>query len=357
MFKAAAPTGQPLPTPWPTLTPLPALSPSSNSPFSVQNLRFGPAAALNKELLDPFGNVSWSPNGQTLAFSLYTGSWKAGGGWAATDIALADANGQNVQNLVPGFIPKWSPSGNLIAYFDYSDNLDDLYIRIVDVNTKRVTPVTTIKRGGEFPTLAWLSESELLYYQDTVILFDYQTSQKSELFDMVTPPLSVTSARPMSALATAPKQGLIVAASGEALVILERSATGIHLLKQLEGVNYKEALAISPDGSVLAYVAPLKQEIKIVSIYNDALAIELPPPSHGPAGPIAWAPDGASLVYADSEGVHLVNRDGSGLQKIEGLPQGRSRLAWSPRGDSLALSSNASDVFFTLFSLPVLTIK
>jgi Tol biopolymer transport system component len=356
MFNTAVPTGQPSPTPWPTPTPLSMLSASSNSPFSVQNLRFGPAVALNKELLDPFGDIAWSPDGQALAFSLYTGSWKAGGGWPATDIALTDVNGQNVQHLASGFSPLWSPDGNLIAYLDYSDTLDDMYIRIVDVNTKQNTLITTIRRGGEFPTLAWLSDTELVYFQDNVILFDYQTGQKSKLFDGVTPPLSGRSTRPMSALATAPKQGLIAAASGEALVILERSATGMHLLKQLNGVNYKGALSFSPDGSVLAYAANPTQQIKIVPARSDVPVVELPQAGRGPAWSIAWSPDGSSLVYADSDGVHLVNRDGSGLQKMEGLPQGTPHLAWSSRG-TLALSANTSDVFFTFFNLPVSSAK
>ncbi len=347
--KEAPPTGQPLPTPWPTRTPLPTLSASLDRQFSVQNLRFGPAVEVNKELLDPFGDIAWSPDGQALALSLATGGTKAGSNWPLTDITLIDASGQNMQRFASGFSPLWSPAGDLIAYLDYSDNLDDLYIRIVDANTKQNTLVTTIKRGGVYPILAWVSGNELLYFQDTLILFDYPTNQKSNLLEMVTPAWSVPTSRPFQLLATAPKQGLIAIASNEVLVILERSATGILILKQLEGVD-NPALAFSPDGDTLAYVSSRTRQVKIVSTRGDEPAIELPQPGRGTSTSLAWSPDGAALVYADFDGVHLVNRDGSGLQKLEGLPGYVHRLAWSSRG-SLTLSINTSDTFFTFFSL------
>jgi dipeptidyl aminopeptidase/acylaminoacyl peptidase len=307
--------------------------------------------ALNKELLDPFGDIAWSPDGQTLAFSLYTGSWKTGAKWPLTDVALVDANGQNVRRLAPGFDPVWSPSGNLIAYLEYNDDLSEGYIRIVDVTTGQVTSVTTIKRGGVYPILAWASGAELLYYQDTVVLFDYTTGQKSDLLAGLTLPSTES---PLQILITLPEHSLIAAASGHVLIILERDKNGIHVLRQLEGVD-NSALAFSPDGNALAYVSGLNQQVKIVSTRGDDSVVALPLASRGTAWSMAWSPDGASLVYADSDGVHLVNRDGAGLQGLEGLPpHGTPRLAWSRRG-SLTLSINTSDVFFTLFSLPTST--
>jgi Tol biopolymer transport system component len=240
----------------------------------------------------------------------------------------------------------------LIAYLDYGDNLDEGYIRIVDVNTQQVMQVTTVKRGGVYPILAWASDSELLYYQDAVILFDYRTGQKSKLLEKVVPSWQVTT-RPLQIVAAVPKQNLIAVASGEVLVVLERNQDGLRILKQLEGLD-NSALAFSPDGSALVYVSGSTQQIKIVSVRGDEPVIELPQASRGTAWSMAWSPDSTSIVYADSDGVHLVNRDGSGLQKIEGVPSnGSPRFAWSQHG-SLILSANVSGVSFTLFSLPIL---
>lgn len=346
----APPTGQP-PSPWPTQTPLPTLAPVSASRFSVQNIKFGAAIPLDKGLADPFGDIAWSPNGQTLAFSLATGGKKQGAEWPLTDVTLIDADGQNVRRLVPGFNPLWSPSGDLIAYLDYSDNLDELYVRIVDIGTRQTTLVTTIKRGEVFPVLAWISDTELLYYQDTVMLYDYRTASKSELLRMVTPSFAVSSPSPFQILATLPEQGLIAVASGHVLIILERDKSKIHVLKQLEGVD-NPALAFSPDGAALVYVSVLTQQVKIVPTRGNDRVIELPRASRGTAWSVAWSPDGASLVYVDADGVHLVNRDGSGLRRVEDLPQGTTRLAWSPHG-SIMLSINTSGLTFTLYSLPI----
>lgn len=334
---------------WASPTPLPPLSASIPGQFSVQNITLGQAAPLNAGLANHFGHVGWSPDGQMLAFSLSKGRINAGG-WTLTDIALVSAEGKDVQSLAPGFIPKWSPDGNLIAYLAYSDDLTNLYVRVVDVESRQVTEVTSIQRDGVFPILAWLSATELLYFQDDLMLFDYATGQKSKLLESVPSVSVITTETPLKYLATDPEQGLIVAASKEVILILQRDGKEIHLLKQLpEGVD-NEAMAISPDGSALVYVSAVSQQVKIVPTRGDAPAVELPWASRGTAWSVAWSPDGASLVYVDADGVHMVNRDGSGLRRIQELSAGILRLAWSPQGTSLILSQDSG----LLLNLPVL---
>jgi len=333
---------------WASPTPLPLLSASIPGQFSVQNITLGQATPLNAGLTNHFGHVAWSPDGQLLAFSLSKGRINAGG-WTLTDIALVSAEGKDVQNLAPGFIPKWSPDGNLIAYLAYSDDLTNLYVRVVDVESRQVTEVTSIQRDGVFPILAWLSATELLYFQDALMLFDYATGQKSKLLESAPSVSVITTETPLKYLATDPEQGLIVAASKEVILILQRDGKGIHLLKQLpEGVD-NEAMAISPDGSALVYVSAVSQQVKIVPTRGDAPAVELPWASRGTAWSVVWSPDGASLVYVDADGVHMVNRDGSGLRSAQELLQGILHVAWSPRGSPLILSQDTG----LLLSLPV----
>lgn len=349
-----APPAPPLPTSemdrlpvWASPTPLPPLSAGIPGQFSVQNITLGQAAQLNAELSAPLGDISWSPDGRMLAFGLATGGKKRGAEWPLTDVALVDASSRNVQRLVPGFNPTWSPSGNLIAYLDYSDSLDELYVRIVDIHTRQSTLVAALERGGVFPILAWLSDTELLYYQDTVILYNYRTDQKSKWFETVTPPFSIPSSFPFQCLATLPSQGLIATASGDTLIVWERGENGIRVLKQLEGVD-NCALAFSPDGNALAYVSGPTQQIKIVPTRSDDRVVELPWASRGTAWSVSWSPDGASLVYVDADGVHMVNRDGSGLGRILQLP-GVVRVVWPSRGGSLTLNMDSG----VLLSLPV----
>lgn len=353
--QTARPTGLPLPTLLPTATPLPTLSAISHRRYSAQNLRLGTVAPFGDNLSISYGDwISWSPDGQTLAINLRTGNLKAKG-WEATNIALIDVNGRNLQNLTSGFMPKWSPSSGFIAYLDNDDNLDYMYVRILDIKTKQITLVTTItttNNSGVFPTLAWLSENELLYYQDGVILFDYQTGQKTELFNMVSPSLSINPDAPMNGLAAEPNHGLIASASRDMLVIFEKSITGFRILKQMEGVDNRAALAFSPDGKSLAYV-PLGGEVKITSVFDDMPDVDFPAPSHRPVWSISWSPDSASLIYVDSEGVHLVNRDGSGLQLIQGLPKDITSIVWSSQG-TILLPSYDSNSHRSFFKLPIL---
>jgi len=141
------------------------------------------------------------------------------------------------------------------------------------------------------------------------------------------------------------------------LAILERTLEGFHLLKQLEGVD-NSALAFSPDGNALAYVSGPSQQTRIILTYADVPIIELPPSSRSTAWAFSWSPDGASLAYVDVDGVHIVNRDGSGSRLVEGLPEGILRLSWAPKGTSLILGvAKTDEPFVTFLSLPILNTK
>ena len=334
---------------WASPTPLPSLSASTPGQFNVQNMILGSITPLRTDLVNCFGHIEWSPDGQLLAFSMATGGEKQGAAWPRTDIAMVDASGQKVQRVTPGFNPVWSPSGNFIAYLDYSDNLDDLYVRIVDLHTRHSILVTTIKRGGVFPILAWLSDTELLYYLNGLVSYNYQTAQRSNWLEETISSHSVSRASPFQMIATLPQQGLIAVASKHALVVLERDVQGIRILKQQEEGVDNPAMAFSPDGEALAYVSAFTQQVKIVPARHNDPGVELPWAIRGTAWSISWSPDGASLVYVDADGMHIVNRNGSGLQRIEAAPEGILDVAWSPRGSPLILSQDTG----ALLSLPV----
>jgi WD40 repeat protein len=264
----AAATGEWTPTPWPTPTPFPTLAAYSTSPYSVQNLQFGSAVPLNKEAYDQLGDMTWSPDGQTLAYRLRTGIVNRGnGGWDLADIVLMDADSLNVRRLITGtmptWLPTWSPTGDLIAYLDYDVDQHEGHIRIVDVATGRITLVTNIVSGTlRTPIPVWLSDTELLYYEDKLTVFNYATGQKSNLLDDL--PLQPTL---LSApyLAASPKHNLIAIASYESLIILKREKGVVSLVKSLkDGLDYWN-IAFSPDGKDLAYNS-LARRLKIVSV-------------------------------------------------------------------------------------------
>lgn len=341
----------PKPPVWSSPTALPTISAVSNGyRFSVQHLTFGASRAFDERLVNDH-EISWSPKEEGLfAFTSPTGEWQEvrGGLWPVTDIALGNVDGKNLQKLTRGFKPIFSPSGNLIAYLQYSENLDELYIKIIDLDSQKISMVTTIPRGGVFPILAWLSDTELLYYQDAVILFEYKSGQKQDLLSLANS--SLKSSSPLKYLATAPQHDLMAVASGELLVILHRNEEKISVLQELEGVD-NSAIAFSPDGKSLAYVSVLTRQVKVYPVDDATSVIELPSPHRGSARSITWAPDSASLIYLDADGLQMVNRDGSNVQRIETVvTETLLGVIWEPQGRQLLLSYDSQPIQ----SLPVI---
>lgn len=175
-----------------TATPLPPLTADSPNLFSVQNIEFGPLVILREKLPEESTGVgfpTWSPDGTLFAFTQPTsvvkkGQYELATGtvvdmyWPESEIIIADASGQDKLSLGPGTELSWSLSSDFIAYINPSDNLEEYYIQIINIKTHQIFVVTTLKAGKEYSTLAWLSETELVYYQETLILFDYTTGEK-----------------------------------------------------------------------------------------------------------------------------------------------------------------------------------
>jgi len=64
----------------------------------------------------------------------------------------------------------------------------------------------------------------------------------------------------------------------------------------------------------------------------------------------------AHVFYKDFSGAHLVNRDGSGLRLIEGVPHEPAWLAWSSGG--VLIGGNYNDKgMFVFYRLPISILK
>lgn len=334
--KAPQPTSLATLTPFPTRTPLPTVVPGRQGAHWAENLTFGPPAPLGKDLRDGFGHIEWSPDGNQLAISLFNGEWirdKAGKPlWKLTWITLVDRTGRFVAPLTQGFHPYWSPDAAHIAYLAYIGTLDPLYIRVVNVQTKQVIEVVSITGGGVFPLLAWLSASELaFYYKDQPVVFDIRSHQTRPLLDANL--LAQTDRSfPLRVFTAVPAKNVLAVGSGRQILLLRWTNGAAQLIRRIdEGLDFIY-MVISPDGDLLAYVS-LSRQLKIVGVYDKNIYIEFPGNRYAPS--IGnWSPDSKSLLYHDSGGTKIVNRDGSGLREIPNVSAFWPPI-WSPRGEQI----------------------
>ena len=71
---------------------------------------------------------------------------------------------------------------------------------------------------------------------------------------------------------------------------------------------------------------------------------------------LSWSPDGKTLLLPLTDGVHVVNADGSGFRRIDGdRPRGRSTLgsihaSWSPDGSKIAIVDGSSEHYLITVS-------
>ncbi|RMF46683.1 MAG: hypothetical protein D6750_10085 [Bacteroidetes bacterium] len=325
-------TSELVPVPWPSPTPLPLIPSEKRIGFWTENLLFGSPQPFAKGLKDPFGQISWSPDGSQLAISLFTGEFirdeTGQPAWELTWIALIDPSGSSVTPLVRGFLPFWSPDGRYIAYLLYSDGLSPLHLQLFDLEDKQVIEVVPFVKGEIFPKIAWLSASELAFYKGEPTIFNLQDQQIRPLLgrDLAS---QLDAAVPMEYITSAPAAKVFALGSSQKIWLIKWEDGKAQLFRQVdEGLDHAY-WALSPDGNFLAYVSALSRQVKIIRVDDPTISVEVPAQGRGSPLIEDWSPDSTALLYVDSAGLKIVNRDGSGLYPITGEI---SHARWSPDG-------------------------
>jgi len=326
------PTLEISPTPWLSPTPLPSIPSEKREGLWTENLLFSSPQPFTKGLKDPFGQISWSPDGSQLAISLFTGEFirddMGQPAWELTWIALIEPSGSSVTPLVRGFLPFWSPDGRYIAYLMYPEGLSPLCLQIFDLKDKRVIEVASFRKDDIFPQIAWLSASELAFYKGEPSVFNLQ-DQKVRPLLMEDLASKLDKDFPMRYITAAPATKIFALGSPRKIWLMKWEEGKAQPLREVdEGLDHWY-WALSPDGKFLAYVSALSRQVKIIHVDEPIISVEIPIQGRGSPIIEGWSPDSTAILYVDSDGLKIVNRDGSGLQRITGEI---SHARWLPDG-------------------------
>lgn len=137
--------------------------------------------------------------------------------------------------------------------------------------------------------------------------------------------------------------GLTIARANETGIVL-MTANGSQTIPLSDTLKPIE-LAISPDGSRVAFVAAGDQgyTLNTVNVDGTALTQIVQRPGEVLSGP-AWSPDNRRLAFViGSNGnadIYAINVDGSGLTRLTDQPTIDAAPAWSPDGTRLAFYSD-----------------
>jgi TolB protein len=221
-------------------------------------------------------HVSWSPDGQKLAFfAANMGRYQYGIYTVITDGSLLTRLDPHLVGDVVNLEPNWSPDGKQIIFSQGNR------IHIMDANGSNAYFVTE----GNYPS--WSPDGRLI-----IFVRRYEQNLFGDIFT-----LDMNS----------------------------------NTYRQLTHDFYANAPAWSPDGKQIAFYGyDQKGENAGIFLMNadGSNMVRLTENSAEPS----WSRDGKRILYADSSEVYEANVDGSGIQKIEGLPQNYEYIyaVWQP---------------------------
>lgn len=230
---------------------------------------------------------SWAPDGSSLVYQENDRLWLIGVDGSGAKALTTALWGEDSH-------PVWSPDGSKVAFFRWVDGIDDSYIVVIDVTSRSERVLT-----GWWPLgrPSWSPDGSR-------IVFTCHGPSPHWESDLCVVP-----------------SNLDLGYSGGRYTE--------NTLKIMTDTWVHSDPAWSPDGGRIAFTTDRDATDSltyIALISPDGLAFQRLAPGHHPA----WSPDGARIVFAGppaNPGLHMMNRDGTGLRRITDNPDDTSP-AW-----------------------------
>jgi WD40 repeat protein len=286
--------------------------------------RDGSQAGKWKGHTQPLTDLSWSPNGATLATGALDGTIRL---WSRTgDLQKTWETGAGRV-----FAVAWSPDGMTLSSGSIMSFLNPT-VQLWDMQGELHRKLSTSFSGGKFYNLAWSPDGKFLLGGAT----DYKLwrSDGALVFWLK----SCEQCTPAWGMAWSP-QGDRWAVGDESGYVEIYSLQGDKLaaLQDQQSVN---SLAWSPDGRELAGARTLWSA-------GGQILNALGGWTNNRVNYVAWSPDGSRLALGGSDGViYLYAADGSLVQKLGQATGEVNALAWSPDGNILAAAITDKTIVF-----------
>lgn len=315
------PTKEPLPEPSKTPLPTDTLTPTDNPVVNISNVRFGNPAHLMLDWKDWIYNLTFSPDGDKLAF---TGSEKIKviNMRNLSTIAVLDGHSNQVKGMA------WTPDGTII-----SASLDGTVIlwetnSFTQSSVLQAGPVHSLDISPDGLKFVVGQEAGNIQFWDVA---------SNEMVDSIVSPTGST----VKSLSWSQENGLVASGeeSGDIHIIDPNSNKITHSLSLDETkASSTNSVEWSPDGKILAS----GHQNGLVYLWDTTSwgLIKTIEWNEGWVGAVTWLPNSTVLtISGEGTVVTLWDIDSGELITSVGIPNSfHSSFTWSPNGNMLVLT-------------------